>query len=192
MQAIAGSGINAHWLLTGDGPMLIEEAAGYGGQAILTGEGVDLAADQVREESGAYALVPLYDVRAAAGHGAVVEREQIIDWLAFRKDWLWRELHAAATDLYLIEVDGESMEPTLRPGDVILVDRRSAQLVPRDGVYVMRMDGTLLVKRLQRLPGRQVRVTSDNPAYQPFALSLEQPGDDLAIVGRVVWTGRRM
>ncbi|WP_275100104.1 S24 family peptidase [Sedimenticola hydrogenitrophicus] len=148
--------------------------------------------NQIKEHSEEYALVPLYDVRAAAGHGAVVEEEQIIDSLAFKRQWIQQELHASPGDLYLIYVDGESMEPTLRPGDVILVDRRSAQAVPRDGIYVLRMDGSLLVKRLQRLPGRQVKVTSDNPAYEPFNLSLEAPGEDLAIVGRVVWTGRRM
>ncbi|WP_241086145.1 S24 family peptidase [Candidatus Vondammii sp. HM_W22] len=54
------------------------------------------------------------------------------------------------------------------------------------------MDGNLLVKRLQRLPCRQVKITSDNPIYEPFNLSLETPGEDLAIIGRIVWAGRRM
>lgn len=139
-----------------------------------------------------YALIPLYDVRAAAGHGAFIEEEHIVNWLAFRKEWLWRELRANISDLYLIEVDGESMEPTLRPGDVILVDRRDAQHVPRDGIYVLRMDGSLLVKRLQRLPGRKINVTSDNDAYKPFEIDLARSSDDIAIIGRVVWAGRRM
>jgi len=142
--------------------------------------------------SDEYALIPLYDVRAAAGYGAIVEDEHIINWLAFRKEWLWRELRANISDLYLIEVDGESMEPTLRPGDVILVDRRDAQNVPRDGIYVLRMDGSLLVKRLQRLPGRKINVTSDNEAYKPFEIDLDRATDDIAIIGRVVWAGRRM
>lgn len=183
-QVIAGLarlGINANWVLTGEGAMLQAERSPQAAPEHM-----------IQEVGEEYALVPLYDVRAAAGHGAVVEEEQVTDSLAFKRQWIHQELHANPADLYLIYVDGESMEPTLRPGDVILVDRRSAQAVPRDGIYVLRMDGSLLVKRLQRLPGHQVRVTSDNPAYQPFALSLEQPGDDLAIVGRVVWTGRRM
>lgn len=186
IAALAGLGIDAHWLLTGEGEMLRDQRR--------PPESAPQAAAEhmVREPSPEYALVPLYDVRAAAGHGAVVEEEQIIDSLAFKRQWIQQELHASPGDLYLIYVDGESMEPTLRPGDVILVDRRSAQAVPRDGIYVLRMDGSLLVKRLQRLPGRQVKVTSDNPAYEPFNLSLETPGEDLAIVGRVVWTGRRM
>lgn len=160
-----------------------------------SGRSDDLVAPgmEAGEQRPGYDLVPLYDVRAAAGHGAVVEDEKIIDYLAFKREWLQQELHAGAQDLYLIEVDGESMEPTLRPGDVILVDRRSAQQVPRDGIYVLRMDGTLLVKRLQRLPERRLRLSSDNPAYQPFEIELGNGhADDLAIIGRVVWTGRRM
>lgn len=182
------TGVSASWLATGEGTMVAGTAAPGGAQV----EAPVSASRQVKEANGEYDLVPLYDVRAAAGHGAVVEDEQVIDSLAFKRQWIQQELHASPGDLYLIYVDGESMEPTLRPGDVILVDRRSAEAVPRDGIYVLRMDGSLLVKRVQRLPGRQVKVTSDNPAYEPFNLSLETPGEDLAIVGRVVWAGRRM
>lgn len=143
-------------------------------------------------KNSSFSLVPLYDVRASAGHGAILNQENILDYLAFKRDWLHRELGAIPSDLYLINVDGESMEPTLRSGDLILVDPRGAGEIPRDGVYVLRMDGTLLVKRLQRLPGRRVKVSSDNTAYESFELDLDHWVDDLAIIGRVVWTGRRV
>lgn len=139
-----------------------------------------------------YAAIPLYDVRAAAGGGAVVDHEHVVDFLHFKQEWIRQELRASPNDLYLIYVDGESMEPTLRPGDVILVDHRD-QAQARDGVYVLRLDGTLLVKRLQKLPGGIIEVTSDNPAYKSFTLKLsEMKEQDFDIIGRVVWTGRRM
>jgi len=185
IASLCQAGISANWLLTGKGEMLRSSEQPPAPEQPLQIPGGEAIDDN-------YVLVPLYDVRAAAGHGAVVENEQVIDYLAFNRKWLWQELHASTQDLYLIEVDGESMEPTLRPGDVILIDRRSAQKVPRDGIYVMRMDDGLLVKRLQRLPGRRVKVTSDNPAYEPFELTLDASGDDFAIIGRVVWAGRRM
>lgn len=170
------------WLATGEGEMRPEEATPKGG-----------AGNLVQESGADYARIPLYDVRAAAGFGAVVEQEQVIDSLAFKREWIERALHANPSDLYLIYVDGESMEPTLRPGDVILVNSRSAQAVPRDGIYVMRMDDTILVKRLQRLPGRRVKVTSDNNAYESFELDLDNGHtDNVSIIGRVVWAGRRM
>lgn len=179
-------GVSLAWLATGSGGHGMDDGGTYStpDQPRLLDRVSDLPED--------YSLVPLYDVSASAGHGAVVESEQVIDYLAFKRDWLRAELNATAGDLYLIEVDGESMEPTLRPGDIILIDRRNAGNVPRDGVYVLRLNGSLLVKRLQRMPGHTVRVSSDNHAYEPFMLAMDAPAEDMAIVGRVVWSGRRM
>lgn len=182
ISALARLGIDVHWLLTGEGGMSRADH-----QQPNSG-----STDMVREKSGEYALVPLYDVRAAAGYGAELAGEQVMDALAFSRRWIHRELHASPADLYLIYVDGESMEPTLRAGDIILVDRRDGAAIPCDGIYVLRMDGALLVKRLQRLPGRRIRVVSDNPAYAPIELSLNSPGEDLAVIGRVVWSGHRL
>ena len=145
----------------------------------------------VKQDVADYAAIPLYNVRAAAGGGAIVEHEAIVDVLHFKEEWIRNELRANPADLYLIYVDGESMEPTLRPGDVILVDHRDVG-PSRDGIYVLRTDGALLVKRLQRLPGGVLRVTSDNSSYEPFNISLTQLAEDFAIIGRVVWVGSRM
>lgn len=175
------SGVDLGWLVTGEGDMH--------GPLWFRGERDDVGG---LTQSGEYAPLPLYDIRAAGGHGALVEAERVSDTLMFKRSWIHQELHAQPNDLYLIFVDGESMEPTLRPGDIIVVDRREANTIPRDGIYVLRMDNSLLVKRLQRLPGRKVKVTSDNPAYEAFDLALDAPGEDLAIIGRVVWSGRRM
>ena len=90
----------------------------------------------------------------------------------------------------MITVRGDSMAPTLRDGDEILVDEGDAATRLRDGVYVLRMDDALLVKRLAMGPSRRsMRVCSDNPAY------LDWPDCDPAdfdIVGRVVWSGGRV
>jgi len=154
--------------------------------------------DQASFDENEYAYIPLYDVRAAAGHGAIVDSEQVIDSLCFKKEWIHNELRANPNDLYLIYVSGESMEPTLRPGDIILVDRRDTT-VRRDGIYVLTMDNTLLVKRLQSLPGGKVRVMSDNPAYAPFDMDkglldaeFQDDAEGAGVIGRVVWTGRRV
>lgn len=157
---------------------------------LLSGHGRKGEFVHVGEERAAYndfAMVPLYDVKAAAGGGAVVTSEKILDTLAFRADFLRHELSATKDDLYLIHVEGDSMEPTLRAGDVILVDHRRSQ-PDREGIYVIRMDDTLLVKRLQLQPGGRITAISDNISYKPFDLALT---DGLAVIGRVVWAGRR-
>ena len=81
------------------------------------------------------------------------------------------------------------MFPTFSPGDELLVDTTPAQSLV-DGLYAVRVDDTLMVKRLQHLPGGRVLVRSDNPAYQAF----ETPQDDerFAVVGRVIWAGRSL
>lgn len=185
-EAIAGmsrAGINANWLLTGEGVMLLSDAQARPAPP----------AQHVVEECAqpGYMAVPVYDVRAAAGAGAMVEAEEVVDFLHFKQEWIRAELHAQPADLSLIYVDGESMEPMLRPGDVILINR-SDQAVTREGIYVLRMDGALLVKRLQRKPGGVIKVSSDNPAYDPFEVKPDQAMSDFAVIGRVVWSGRRM
>jgi len=144
----------------------------------------------------AFVSLPLYDIKDAAnaasidGHGRVTD-----EMLQFSTAWIKRELNADPADLFLILVDDESMVPTLRPGDTILLDRRTAK-PDREGVYILRMNGVPLVKRLQILPGEIVKVVSDNPAYETFTIRLSDINDqEFAILGRVVWVvwaGRRV
>ena len=188
---LVDAGYNANWLLTGVSPMMIE-GMHFGSRVAEQSPAYGLKKNTFEPTAGNdYAYIPLFDVRAAAGHGTLVEQEQVIDSLAFKHDWLRNELHLNPTDLYLIHVDGESMEPTLRPGDVILVNHTDNG-PSRDGIYVLRMDDALLVKRLQRLPGGTIKVSSDNTAYDSFNLNSDARNDGLSIIGRVVWSGRRM
>lgn len=139
-----------------------------------------------------YVAVALYNgIHAAAGHGAVAGTETPDDALMFKEDWIRFELGAKPADLCLIRVSGDSMEPTLRAGDVILVDRR-AQQPDREGIYILRMDDMLLVKRLQALPGGVLQVSSDNAAFATWTLKVaDLEANAVHIIGRVVWAGRR-
>ncbi len=137
-----------------------------------------------------YAHIPLYDVRASAGGGAYVEAEHITDVLAFRKEWIANELRVSVKDLAVIFVEGDSMTPTLNPGDIMLVVKDHGTM-PQDGIYVISLDGTLLVKRLQKLLGGRIAIQSDNSNYRPQEVDLKQAHADFCIIGRVVWAGRR-
>lgn len=97
-----------------------------------------------------FAQVPRYDIRASAGPGALVDGEHVIDQMAFRRDWLRATLGLQVDRLALLDVDGDSMLPTLTHGDMILVDtRKPDSLAP--GIYVINLEGRLLVKRLRPL-----------------------------------------
>jgi phage repressor protein C with HTH and peptisase S24 domain len=134
--------------------------------------------------------VPRLDVRASAGPGALGEGESAVAHIAFDPAWLRRLSGARPADLSFIRVQGDSMAPTLADGDDILVDRGDGAERLRDGIYVLRRDDALLVKRLAVSPAaRTVTVKSDNPAYP------EWRDCDLAtleLIGRVVWAGRRI
>jgi phage repressor protein C with HTH and peptisase S24 domain len=140
-------------------------------------------------EEGDLVRVPRLDVGASAGSGALGADERALGRIGFDKSWL-RRLGVAAGALSLIRVEGDSMVPTLADGDEILVDRGDRATRLRDGVYVLRIEEALVVKRVALSPaGRDVSVLSDNPAYPSW------PHCDPAsidVVGRVVWVGRRL
>ena len=82
------------------------------------------------------------------------------------------------------------MAPTLNPGDDILVDLGDGAERLRDGIYVLRIDEALNVKRLAMYPaGRRFTIKSDNPDYPDWS---DCSPDAVAVVGRVLWGGRRM
>lgn len=137
-----------------------------------------------------FVFVPRFNLKAAAGHGSATEGEKPVFSMAFRKYWIEHYLRADPRDLSVISVKGDSMEGVLNDRDVILVN--SADNEPGTGLYVLRLDGDLIVKRVQRIPGGRLKVLSANEAYEPFEVDLNRPTDDFAIIGRVVWFGRQV
>ena len=140
-------------------------------------------------DDGGLVSVRRLDVGASAGPGALGADERALGAMAFDAQWLRRLGIGSRDSLSLIRVQGDSMAPTLTDGDEILVDGSDQADRLRDGIYVLRIDDALVVKRLALSPGRRVAVRSDNEAYPAW------PDCDLSsidLVGRVVWAGRRI
>ncbi len=154
-------------------------------EALLGGLPDDSAA-----ELGELVAVFRTAVRASAGPGALADDERARPYFAFDPGWLKSLTGSPASKLSVIRVEGDSMAPTLAAGDDILVDFGETTDRLRDGIYVLRVDGTLLVKRLAIHPvGRRVTVQSDNPAYS----DLPDVGlDEIECIGRVIWAGRKI
>lgn len=133
--------------------------------------------------------VPRLSLGASAGNGSLDDDERAAGAMAFDAHWL-RHLGVRPQHVSIIRVDGESMAPTLSDGDDIMVDHDDDAMRLRDGVYVLRLDGVLMVKRIAIGPLRgRFSVVSDNPHYPDWA-DIDPVLVD--IVGRVVWTGRRL
>ena len=133
--------------------------------------------------------VPRLDVGASAGPGSLDADERRLGRIGFDRQWLRRLGVGDRGALSVIRVQGDSMSPTLSDGDEILVDRDDGAGRLRDGIYVLRVEGALVVKRLAVGPGGRLSVRSDNAAY-PGWPDLEPSSVD--VVGRVVWVGRRL
>jgi SOS-response transcriptional repressor LexA len=135
------------------------------------------------------ALVPLLRIGASAGPGAVVSDEAPEAQIGFETRWL-RKLGSNPANLSIIQVSGDSMSPTLADGDDILVDRADTAGRLRDGIYVLRIDDALMVKRLAMNPvARTLTIKSDNPSYPEWTNC--DPAR-INIIGRVVWVGRKL
>lgn len=134
-------------------------------------------------------LVSVYDVKASAGDGALVEDERVIEQLAFPAGYLSRITKAKPKDLAIIGVKGDSMAPTIDDDDVVMIDVAKRDL-SFDGLFVIKDGGaSLLVKRIGR-GGRSghIMVISDNPTYP----NTERAVEDIEVVGKVVWYGRKV
>lgn len=181
-EALVKLGFNANWLLTGNGGM--RDGTSYAPPELAK----RLA--KVLEPGDGFVQVPRYEVTASAGGGTMIHSEQIVDHLSFRADWVHNALGVPVADLALINVTGDSMEPTLSEGDLILIDM-SHRGVKDNAVYVLQLNGSLLVKRIQHKLDGSVIVKSDNAIYEPEQIGAEAV-DLLNVIGRVVWCGRRM
>lgn len=174
-------GCSIDWLLTGEGEPFPDQATANTTAYDTLGNPVDV------EE---FVFVPRYDIQAAAGHGQLVGDEKPVFTMAFRRYWVENYVTRDTKSLSVISVKGDSMEGVLNDGDSILINH--SETTPRDGLYVLRLNENLLVKRLQLMPGGIVNVISANEAYPTFEIDLNNLGDDIAIIGRVEWFGRNI
>ena len=138
-----------------------------------------------------FSQVPELDVRASAGHGAFHEGDEEIKAVWMFPDAVIRhELRARSANLRIITIDGDSMEPLLASGDRVLVD--TSQRVPAPpGIFVI-WDGLgIVAKRIEHIPTAEpsrIVIKSVNPIYGDY----ERPTEEVNIIGRVIWAGKKL
>jgi len=141
------------------------------------------------EASGRILRIAELDVRAAAGDGLVGDGVKIVEEWALPSGMVRQYSTAPATDLRIITVMGDSMEPTLQPGQRVLVDTGDRNPSP-PGVFVV-WDGLgLVVKRCQVVPHSEpprVRITSDNAKYDPYERTLSEAYIQGRVIGQWRW-----
>jgi phage repressor protein C with HTH and peptisase S24 domain len=172
------------WLLFDKGPDPFEGKKPPARQEPIRTKIIDI-------EGEAFAMVPRWDMRMSAGGGAVIPATpEMLHRVIFRLDWLRKVAHAPVESLFVLEVEGESMEPTLRSGDIALIDVQQNRPSRRDGLYALQRDGELQVKTVSAHPTKGwLEIRSDNPRFPTWS---EINPDEVEIIGRVIWIGRQM
>jgi phage repressor protein C with HTH and peptisase S24 domain len=133
-------------------------------------------------EHGDFIFMPRNRMRFSSGRGGILRSEQVVDSIAFRAEWVKRVLNAESRDLILIEVVGDSMAPTIENSDLIVANLAEPRF-RQDGIYLLRHDSGLTVKRIQRRPDGKLLMRSDNPKYETMVVST------VKVIGRVIWIG---
>ena len=134
-----------------------------------------------------FAMIPGFNIQVSAGFGAVNGDEQPTRYLAFRRKWLkFRGFNEK--NLVVVFAKGDSMEPTITNNNSLLI-HTEINSIQDGGIYVIRQDDTLLVKRVQRLLDGNLKLISDNIAYEPMVLTKDS-FESLDVIGQVVWIAK--
>ncbi|SDQ18112.1 Phage repressor protein C, contains Cro/C1-type HTH and peptisase s24 domains [Pseudovibrio sp. Tun.PSC04-5.I4] len=165
-----GAGVNIGWLTTGEGPMRIGE--------------------EIKTLEAAFITIPRVDIRLAAGSGAL-NGDSItkVEEIPFTKGFLGGKLGKASADgLIILTAGGDSMDPLIADGDLVMVDKKRNIL--QDGVYAFVLAGMARVKRLRPTALGDLELISQNPEYENELLKRTDL-EDFHIIGKVVWCGHR-
>lgn len=128
-------------------------------------------------------------VKFSNGHGRVEFLEDDRPPLSFRSDFL-RKLGIAVGNAVVVDADGNSNEPTIKSGSVVLINRGDRERL-NGKLFAFRVDGDLLIKRLERIDGVGILASADNPDFSPKT-KVYTNLSDFEVIGRAVWTGSEL
>ncbi|WP_147274896.1 XRE family transcriptional regulator [Ferruginivarius sediminum] len=168
-----GPGISLDWLATGKGSMKISERSASN--------------PSNREYNSDIHLPRGYMLRPDTQEP--VYSDLIVDSLTFRADYLRSLLGREPTDIFLLRIDGDAMEPTLRAGDLCLVDAQKTR-VSASGLYALLIDGAPQVRRVD-LDRNGVNIIADNTHYPPKHVP-ENRRSHTDVLGRIVCIENKM
>lgn len=184
--------LNPVWLESGFGPMYVkqggsdEQSPAPLGPMSLQGPLPEPSHNACDPEE--FAFIPKVNAVPRMGPEGLETSGEVEGYYAFRQDWLRRKGNIST--MCLMRVAGDSMEPTLRDGDSVLVDE-SQQEVMYGKIYVVGIDDGVVVKRLDKMPGKLVLLSDNRRDYPPLEVELSHDAD-VRVVGRVIWLAREI
>lgn len=165
-------GVKAEWLLFLDGDMEPQDGSlrpsGFGNEN--------------------YVPVAALDTRAGAGGCGIVHNDSFRAPHYFDIGFITQKLRACPEDLCLVEIEGQSMEPLLQHGDLVLVDRRKTN-ISMEGIFVLHDGNGIVCKWVERCHESDIPkivIKSENKRFSEYYALI----DEIRIIGRVVWYSR--
>lgn len=161
--------INTEWLLFGTGnPTKIDDS------------------EEANNSSDSKSIpIPFYSAKAAAGKGIEAFSLPEKDIIYFDKRYLHAVIGHNLEHLSLITAEGDSMQPTIKDGELLMVDDSIKEIRPNK-IFVIRQGSKLRVKRLKTELTGETLIISDNPIYP-----IETMDKETEIIGQVVWNGSK-
>ena len=145
-----------------------------------------------RPPGPAAGMIEIAGIDLNFGLGAAFMDQEIVDTqverMEFPAAWVRQITTSPADQLCWTRGVGNSMEPTINDGDVILIDRSKVGSTFGDLYWAIAYGQTGMIKRLRPMPDGSVKILSDNPAVPP-----ETAYDgELNVFGRVVAVVKRI
>lgn len=99
---------------------------------------------------------------------------------------MFKDMGVDPNNILIMSIRGDAMSPSLKHGDLVLIDKGNTE-VRDNALYAITVNEDLLIRRLQHLPGKKIKVIADNKQeVEPFELPL----DELDVVGKLIWLAR--
>jgi hypothetical protein len=155
---------------------------GYDYRALIDGHPESMNHFQLIPDS--IIRIPLLSIRPSLGNiGDIVELdEKPRGVVPFDEYWIYRILRKTPEKLKLYNIDGNSLEPMFSQNDMVMVDIGAWESGYKDGIWLLKTEGSLLLKRVQKISDKRYRAYSDNPRFGSLTLS-----DSVDFKGLVVW-----
>ena len=131
------------------------------------------------------------DISYSMGDGAIVEDYPDTGLVPFNVNFIRSISRTSTDDLFIATGHGESMEPTLLRSDLLMIDASQNRIAMQDQIWALSYAGCGMIKRVRRQrgdTGDELLILSDNAVVPPQVVPLE----DVHVIGRLIWVGRRM
>jgi phage repressor protein C with HTH and peptisase S24 domain len=133
-------------------------------------------------------MIPQLEIGYSMGGGSVFNDYRHVGLVPFHREMLRFIMRGSFNDLFAASAVGDSMQPTLLDGDIVLIDTAQKDITHQDRIWALSYGELGMIKRVRRLPGGTYRLMSDNGTVS----DIDAADGEMYVVGRVIWIGRRI